>query len=79
MFGFTEQLCCDGDQNTIAVEVITVALAPMRERSQAQRLTAHEHSTATSANGPKLTCRIVKRMSDVEGRADIKSWSRHFR
>ena len=26
-----------------------------------------------SPNGPKLTCRTVKRMSDVEGEADIKS------
>ena len=32
-----------------------------------------------SAIGPKLTCRTVKRMSHVEGEADIKKGSRHFR
>jgi hypothetical protein len=32
-----------------------------------------------SGLGPKLTCRTVKRMSDVEGEADIKSYRRHFR
>jgi hypothetical protein len=27
----------------------------------------------TSASGPKLTCRTNKRMSDVEGEADIEN------
>ena len=45
----------------------------------ANELEAHFAAVHESESGPKLTCRTVKQMSDVEGEADIKSCSRHFR
>jgi DNA-binding transcriptional LysR family regulator len=61
------------------IALVIAADASAATRRLAELLTEFCSSTHPHKAKQRLTCRTVKRMSDVEGEADIKSLSRHFR
>jgi hypothetical protein len=73
--GVLEDLCLGCARYSI---VIFRSLPTRTWRSKA-RGKPDRSSGLMSLSVPKLTCQIIKQMSDVGGEADIKNLSHHFR